>query len=604
MRASLRLAFFSLLTILAVRASAATSLINLVDENAPVVISVHDVPTLLKNWEKSPWARTWNDEQMKKFLAPLRARMKVDEWDEQCKAESGYTVAELLAMAKGEALFALTSADFPMGDAEFSPADMPLLIALEIGDSAPKVAKIIAANDEKEHMAVHTEEFAGVTIHIYVKSEEKGGGEEFTWAMADGVWLLSPSKTTLQKSIDTLQKGRASAALGESERYLLIRKQSGDANVTCLVNMQALYPALKKAAVARAEKTGSQPLGMTPDAILTALGLDVIKDFYFSVNMGEIATEFTGGLTYSEQRGILKLLAYHDGPVSQPAFVSAKWITVGSMRFGLLDLYTAIRELMDSINPMIGGMVQGQIKSYNKQLGIDLERDLLGSLGDEIIVANAMRPGASPDAPTPLTEYDQLYALSLQNAAAFTNAVDAVKRLAGPQADKLFVKREYLNQTIYSYTPAKTGPGQKGFSYAITPKYLFIAAGTPAVIETALQGLDGKQPTLWQQPEVKEALADVPAKACAIQYQNTRAMIGSMIETFVQIAPMLASKAKVEEGEGEDDSGEKPEKDNSPFDLSSKPDTATLAKYWNNAAGYAWRDSQGVYFHSKLNHAK
>ena len=150
MRASLRLAFFSLLTVLAVRASAATSLINLVDENAPVVISVHDVPTLLKNWEKSPWARTWNDEQMKKFLAPLRARMKVDEWDEQCKAESGYTLAELLAMAKGEALFALTSADFPMGEAEFSPADMPLLIALEIGDSAPKVAKIIAANDEKE----------------------------------------------------------------------------------------------------------------------------------------------------------------------------------------------------------------------------------------------------------------------------------------------------------------------------------------------------------------------------------------------------------------------------------------------------------------------
>ena len=600
MRASLRVAFLGLFIVIAARASAATPLINIVDENAPVVISVHDVPALLKNWEKSPWALTWNDEQMKKFLAPLRARMKIDEWDEQCKAECGYTVRELIAMAKGEALVALTGTDFAMGD-EPNPADIPLIFAIEIGDNAPKVAKIITANDDKEHTTVHTEEFAGVTIHIYVKSEEKGGGEEFAWAMADGVWLLSPSKATLQKSIDTLQKGKAAAALVESVRYLQIKKQGGDANVTFLVNMQSFYPALKKMAEARAEKSGSQPLGMTTDALLTALGLDAIKDFYFSINMGEAATEFNGGLTYSEQRGILKLIAYRDGPAAQPAFVSAKWITVASMRFSLLDVYTAIRELLDNMNPAIGGLVQGQIKGLNKQLGIDLERDLLGSLGDELIVANATHPGASPDAPVPLTEYDQLYAISLQNAAAFTNAVEALKRMMGPQADKLFEKRDYLNQAIYTYAGPKTA-GQKGFSYSVTPKYLFIAAGTPAVIETALQGLDGKQPTLWQKPEVKEALADVPSKACMIQYQNTRAMMGSLVETLVQFAPMLASKTKADEEA--DESDKKPESDKSPFDLSAKPDSATLAKYWNNAAGYAWRDSQGVYFHSKLNHAK
>ena len=79
-------------------------------------------------------------------------------------------------------------------------------------------------------------------------------------------------------------------------------------------------------------------------------------------------------------------------------------------------------------------------------------------------------------------------------------------------------------------------------------------------------------------------------------------MIGSLVETLVQLAPMLASKANT--ADDDDEAGKKPESDKSPFDLSSKPDAAALAKYWNNAAGYVWRDSRGVYFHSKLNHAK
>jgi len=598
MRASLRLALASLLAVFAARAVAAPALVNLVDENAPFVLTVHDVPTLLKNWEQSPWARTWNDEQVKKFLAPLRARMKIDEWDEQCKAECGYTVAELIAMAKGEALVALTSMDFPMKGAETDPAEIPLIIAIELGADASKVAKIIAVNDEKEHTTVRTEDFAGVSLHVYLKSAEKGGAEDFVWAIADGIWLLSPSKAALQKSIDALQKGRAVSPLGESERYLQIKKQSGDSNITLLVNVQAAYPAIKKAVEARAESSGTQPMGMPPGVILGALGLDAIKDFYIGINVGDAATDFTGGLTYTEWRGILKVLAYHDGPAPQPAFVSAKWITATSARFSLQEAYNALREIIDNMNPAIGGMVQGQIKGLNKQLGVDLEHDLFGSLGDELIVANAMRPGASADSPSPLTELDQLYAISLQNAPAFTNAVEALKHMMGPQGDTLFEKREYLNQTIYTY--AKSGP--KGFSYSITPKYLFLAAGSPSILETALQGLDGKQPTLWQQPEVKEALADVPAKACTFEYQNTRAMIGSLVETFVQMAPLFVAKAQAEDDGG--DAGVKSETDKSPFDFSAKPDAATLGKYWSTASGYAWRESQGLYFHSKLNHVK
>ena len=79
-------------------------------------------------------------------------------------------------------------------------------------------------------------------------------------------------------------------------------------------------------------------------------------------------------------------------------------------------------------------------------------------------------------------------------------------------------------------------------------------------------------------------------------------MIGSLIETAMQMAALVSSKQQAA-AENENEPAGGPDV-NSLLDLSSKPDAAMIAKYWSNAAGYAWRDSQGLYFHSKLNHVK
>lgn len=586
--------------------SSAVTLLNVIDEQCPIVLSVQDMPSLVKNWNQSPWSKTWNDDQVKKFLAPLRARMKIDHWDESCKAETGYTVSELLGMAQGQVLFALTSMDLPFDDPNPEPSQFPLLIAIELGSNAPKVAKIIADNDEKEHATVKTEDFAGVKLHIYQKSAEQSG-DAFVWAMVDGVWLLGPSKATIQKTVDNIQKGRVQSPLGESERYLSIKKQDPAANLLFLANIQAMYPSLKTLAEKKAAQSGSQPAGLSPTALLEAFGLGTLRDLYLTVDIGEQATNLSMGLTYSELKGLFKIIAYRDGPVAQPSFVSDKWITVGTMNFSLQDAYAGLKDFAVALNPAFGGMLQMQIKNLNQQLGVDLERDLIGSLGGTVVVASATRPGADADTPAPLAELDQIYAISLVNAPAFNKAVDALKGMMGPQADKLFTKREYLGQAIYTYAGPNQRPGQKGVSYAITPRYLFVAIGSASPIETALQGLEGKQPTLWQKPEVKAALGEIPANASAFQFQNTRAMVGGMIETLVQVAPMLGRQGKpaAPEEDGSEESHDENASDNqAPFDLSAKPDAAVIGKYWSIATGYVLSDGHRLYFHSKIDHAK
>src|SRR5438270_438212 len=104
-----RFSYFVASALLAANAFAATPLLSLVNDQTPFVISIHDTPTLIKNWDQSPWAKTWNDDQVKKFFGPMRTQLKVDEWDEICKHETGYVVRDLLNLAKGDALIALTN---------------------------------------------------------------------------------------------------------------------------------------------------------------------------------------------------------------------------------------------------------------------------------------------------------------------------------------------------------------------------------------------------------------------------------------------------------------------------------------------------------------
>ncbi|MFT3869679.1 MAG: hypothetical protein QM715_14590 [Nibricoccus sp.] len=603
MTSTLRFLCFSLSVLLFSPARAAVPLINLIDENCPIVISVQDIPAFLKNGADSPWAMTWNDDQIRKFLAPLRGQMKLDRWDEQCKAQTGYNVAELLAMAKGQMLVAVTSADiFELGDHP-DPSRIPVLAALELGENTAKVAKLIAELDEKEHSLFRLEDYAGVQLHIYQKKAEKGGGDRFVWAMADGIWFLSPSKTVVQNAIDHLKNGRAPAPLGESEHFLKIRKQGGEAGLTILCNLQAMYPAVKLAVEKSAEKKPA-PAGLPPGVLMDALGLDTLRDLYFTVAIEADATHVSGGLTCSEQRGIFKVLAFNDGPVPQPAFVSEKWINASTASFSIPAAYGAVKELLNGLNPMIASMMQARIKELNTQLGIDLEHDLIGSLGTQLLSAKATRPGSNPDTPPPLNDIDQLLAFSLNNAPAFTKAIDALKRMAGPQFEKMFNKREYLGQTLYTLQIPNPQPGQKAVSYAITPKFLFVAVGSASILESAVQGLDGKRPTLWQKPEVKAALAEVPASACSFEYQDNKALIGSLIETLGQLGPKFAARSEAPADEDEAASGKPVAATSGPFDLSAKPDASVLGKYWSISTGYAWRDSNGLYFKSKVQHSK
>lgn len=592
--------------------SAETPLANLASERAPFILMAHDVPSLLAQWDQSPWAKTWNDEQVKRFFAPLRATWKVDEWATTSRDKTGYTLNELLAFATGDAIMVVT-------DVDFTPGKEPtVLVGIDLGDNGAKVEEVIAKVNKDGNETEEVSDFSGVPVHLIQPSDksQRKEGRSPVWAITDGKLLVSLSKDAVLSAIDGIKSGGVSNPWGKSERFAQLQQRTGETHLNLVVNVEALYPAIKNLMEAQKKANSEQssgPFGVDPQSLLPALGIDAWRDFYASVRLRDDATDMHGGLTYSEERGIVKLLAYHDGPPQTPAFVASNWISVSTSKYSLKEAFAAVEEILENFSPAISGMVQGQIRSVNKQLSIDLKRDLIGSVGDTLIAANTISPNAPAGAQPGLEDFEQLFAISLDNQDVFTKAIDAVKRALGPQADTLFTSSEYLGQKIFTFN--NPTPGAKGISYAIAKGYFLLGVGSPAPIRAALQGMAGDQPTLWSKPEVKAAFAQLPSTAMAFQYQDVRAMIGSLFKTLSSAAGMMnhpgmqTDDAEYESADDADNAStpkrrKKPSAPKTLIDPSAQPDTATISKYWSHSWGYGTKDSTGIHGVSQIVYPK
>jgi hypothetical protein len=187
---------------------------------------------------------------------------------------------------------------------------------------------------------------------------------------------------------------------------------------------------------------------------------------------------------------------------------------------------------------------------------------------------------------------DQLIAFSLSNEATFSKAIDALKGLAGPAAEQLFTKRDYLGHTLYSLNqpaPAEEAKPRRGFSYAIANGTLLVGIGSPATVESALQGMASPQGLFWKRDEVKAALADVPADASSLNVQDLRVLVASLIETAVQFQESA-------------NAGKPDDEQKRYLDESARPDSDVIARHWGFSSGYVTRTSEGLFSTSRLSH--
>ncbi|OHE79068.1 MAG: hypothetical protein A3G75_15010 [Verrucomicrobia bacterium RIFCSPLOWO2_12_FULL_64_8] len=579
------------------RAPAAPPLTDLVDERTALVLLAEDLPGLLENWERSPWARTWNDEQFAKFLAPVREKMKTAEWDDKVKAETGHTIRELLTLAGRQCLLAVRDFDDLVARTDGANPDVPIIFALDLG-AGRELADLFQKQAEKGAAPDSTEEFQGETLHFCEPVDDKLVG----WAIVGDVLLAGNRRDLLQQTVANLKRGKAASPLSESMRFQQLRRATPRAHFTLYLNLEALYPGLLRSvrAKAGAEEAPANPLGVTPEGMLKALGVDALETLGLSVRLGAEATELNGSLAYRENRGLVRVLAYGAAVGPRPDFVSARWPMVSAGRFSVAEAYAGVEEILRSASPGLETFVQGWIQGLNQQLGIDLKRDLIGSLGEVVVSAQAVDESVPAGEIPTAEQVNQLVAFSLLNRPAFENAVEALKGLGGPGLSQRMARREYLGETIHTFQPPADPAGipkGKTVAYAVTPRWFLLGVGSAGPVESALQGLQGGLESLWDRTDVQQVLAPLPPNAATVTYQDLRLLMPVFLDGMLKGFERSRDAARARAAKG--GAVAKPD-----FDWDARPDPKAIAKYWGHVVGAVSKESGAIEFATRIEHPR
>lgn len=589
---------------------AAPPLARLIPDSAAIVVTFHDVPSLVAATEESPMARMWRDPQIARFFAPLKEQMKWEEGFADFKARTGYTVSEFFALAKGEAAFVITDLEFSLDPTKATQP--PMYFVVDFDDNAAKIESLLTDATQRQveqgKVKAETETYAGFTLRSVIPVEKEtdagddakdgpGAGKKqksvpLYWTSAEGLVLGSADKDTLTAQIDALKKGGVDSPIERSPHYLRVIERTGKPHYTALIHVPAILPTLQKAIAEKNEGQKPNPMGIDPSQILGALGIDAWETLYLTGHSDPASSVSHYGLTFTEERGILKMFQLGDGVFPRPAWIPAKWDTVATARFSLKQFFAGLEETLRAVSPALEGMMQGQLMQFGKQMNVDIKRDLFGSFGDELVQAQFLgRPGTG-DAPS-LMKSEQFYAFSVTNAPALTRVLDALLALGGPTAEKMLQRRDYLGKTIVGFTPppgpdGKPVPGAQGFAYAVSDRYLFLSIGSAAPVEAVLQSLANPGDSFWDKPETRRALAEVPEDASSFQSQNVSILISALFETLVTLSKPPPQPA----GNGQERKAW--------VEASEKPSLEVIERYWGDAVTYTQRDATGIHAVAKM----
>ncbi len=579
-------------------------LTDLVDAGTAVSLHLSDLPALRSTWEKSPTGRLWSDPAFTAFLEPLQKKIAESEFESEFKDATGLSFAEFLDLATGDVLLSIAT-PYKIEVEGIPHTEMPLFAIFQIGDNTDRVTELMRKATEafiKDGGTESEEDYAGAKLHLAKPPEDapesyrQGFSNPVIWTIHKGHLLLGDNRAAVLGAIDALDGRLPGSPLGRSPFYQDSLARDPDAQLMIFFNWQNVYPLVREdilagakaaqeaSAAHRSEDEGAAPSNPFDTAtMINALGLDVFESAYFSARLGDEETVSNAGVSYRDETGIVKLLAYRDGPVLQPEWVPAQWFNVTSANFSLPDVFAEIEALLATISPEMNAKFQTQIQALNSQLNLDLKRDLIGNFGHNFITGYAIPTSATGTEVPAMEQLDQFIAIALADAAGFERAIESLKAMGGPMVEHFLKKREYLGHNLFSFTPPV--PEARGFSYAIVDRWLMLGIGSPGTIEAALQTLDGGKPGFFAQDNVREILSVVPPGAFTVQHQDLPRLLASAIATISN------QQRDVEESDRV-------------VNPDAQPTVEQLSRYFGDSVSYGERVGRGLHLRGVAKHPK
>jgi hypothetical protein len=575
---------------------------RLVPDDASLVLLVDDVPEFLGEWPESPLGLVWNDPKVKEFFAPLRDELEFDRLNELARENTGFSITEILEGLTGGMAVVIGNLDFS------GEADDPVTIAIlaEIGDNREMFTNLMARELENVRSELESgaqlreieEEFRGQTLHVRQKLTGEAIEELDVWAVVDGNFLFVEPKSMIQELVASLADGGSRAPLADSDAYKRARRRSPDADVFGWVNIERFVTPLKASLASAEAAEGAEGadggalglLGISASSVIEALKLDSLEALYVAARMSPKSTFVDLGVLYSSGGGLMDVVAFGPGPVERVSFIPADAVSASVSNISIPDAWVGIKNVLGRVNPGLPAMIQLYLGQLSGEAGIDIEKSLMGSLGDRLITASFMPQSDQPTGEPILAIPQSLMGIAVTDRQSLEMVFETLKSFLGGGSE-MFERREYRNESIFvsksDLPEMMSGEGVSSqLAYALTDDWVFISFGGAEPIEIILAAQADRQRSLWERRDVKSALKSVPEGAGGIIYSDLATMTVSIFKSIA------ALEGLTEDEHDTDDAGlVNPE---------SLPDAALLKRYLGIGIGSIEKTDRGLYGSLKI----
>jgi hypothetical protein len=293
------------------------------------------------------------------------------------------------------------------------------------------------------------------------------------------------------------------------------------------INAKALVDIWSRPKEEPADAEPANPLGIKPDKVIAALGLNGLKTiaFNYSVSSEGTSCNIMLAVPESSRTGLFKILAGEAKDYNPPPFVPADAVKFQRWRIDGQKTWATIRKMLGDISPQALGGVDFLIKSAEanareKDPGFDLDKALFGNLGDDIITYEKSPTGGSL---AELSSPPSIFLISSPNPEQIAGALKSLLVLLYAQPAGAPSDREFLGHKIYTVPwPAAPTPGVKGpaaaprsLNYACAGGYLAITSDT-AMLEEFLRSGETPPKALSETPGLSDAAQKVTGSGASL----------------------------------------------------------------------------------------
>jgi hypothetical protein len=536
-------ALLSLACTLTARADKLDDWFKLLPKNTVGVIAIKDVPELIADWDKSSFAKLMEDEEFKKWTAPM---MKDGEapWDKASKENGGEGLRDALSRYPGASM-AIFMGD---GPEDFS-GDKPPLCSLSDATGREKELQekktrdVEAAIKEDDSLKPRTQDVLGVTVHILAAADDAEESWEDGYAFVDGTLVEAASLKTMAYFITALKSGSGEGSEVVSSHLTRLAALTGG-HTDLLVYLNGEILVQWGVAAAKAAADSESPMPVTPDSIIAALGVEELQSIALVLDITDEQSRMELAVLHPQKpTGLVTLLRGTAGEVTLPSFIPAGVLSGSVTRYSMVGLWDNLLGMINKLGP-IATMATMQLGGAEAQAGINLRDDFFASLDEEYI---EVTDGT-------LDKQSQVLAFKVKDRERFGGALEGVKRFAGG-GFAAFEETEYMGLQINVMKSANAQPGGTELAFCLTDDYFLFSTGPQALLKKVLARMkDPAGPSIWENDRVQDLIARLPAGYSGVGVADggklMKVVVDAMGMVQDQAAKTTKKKSKTKKGKG------------------------------------------------------